>query len=182
MTLIQTKLKSIVRQIKAGQILIAQKFMNDVLLHRSVVLILEHDETGSTGIILNKPAISIKSLEIPEENGQAQYGGTYDIQRTGYILKDSWLAIRSVKIAEGIYYSENCFPGNDLKRIKSFFGFTVWNAGQLEQEINENKWWVDDFKVEELYDPKNEDLWTSKLLNSENMYGLFYEMNDPGLN
>ena len=69
-----------IHAIKPGSVLIAQKIFGNELLDRSVILILEHDETGSTGVILNKSNFFSKSLSVLS-NRDIGYGGSYDPQR-----------------------------------------------------------------------------------------------------
>lgn len=181
MNLFPSRLKiNTAQQIKPGKILVAQKFMAEELLNRSVILILEHDETGSTGLILNKPGIPISNdhhaAEIKEP---IYYGGTYDTHRVGVLLEDDKLATKAIKIAEGIYYSENCilFQEKNFREamnranLKAFIGFTVWQGGQLELELEGNKWCISDFNADDLHKTGNADLWEHKILQVSNTGG-----------
>jgi putative transcriptional regulator len=190
MKILAAKSKIDLDQIQPGRVLIARKHMNDELLHRSVILILEHDETGTTGIILNKTAISPSPAQLVRKEERIYYGGTYDTHRVGIILSDNSFAQKSIRISDGIYYSENCFLLNeknfheamDIANLKAFIGFTVWKPGQLEKEIDDNNWWIDDFTFDELRAVKDVDLWEYKLLQTETMYGLFHNKSFLSLN
>jgi putative transcriptional regulator len=166
--------------LKPGNVLIAQEFWGDELLHRSVVLLLEHDETGSTGIILNKSSISLGETNSAQKENLL-YGGTYDSHRVGFILQKEDHSNRTIRISDEIYYCDKT-PCSQNKYTKAFAGLTVWKAGELEKEIEERKWWIDTFKINELYEAVNMDLWEYKLLMSGNLYGLFYDLPDPGIN
>ena len=173
---------SVVNAVKPGNVLIAQQLWNNELLSRSVILILEHDETGTTGIILNKSTLVSESLSMLT-NKKLHYGGTYDTHRVGFIHSIKDLS-RAVQISDEVYFSENLaelekHPAADPSRIKAFVGFTVWEAGQLEQELAERKWSVNDFRMEELQQVNDNELWGYKLLSSGNMYGLFFDIPDP---
>jgi putative transcriptional regulator len=176
-------------EIKPGKVLIAQKFWENELLHRSVILILEHDETGSTGIILNKAKFIAQTVPFYNASEALLYGGTFDSHRLGFIHQIKNLA-RTIKISDDIYYSENCLQLQkkisegelNTRQVKAFMGFTVWNEGQLEKEMIEKKWWIDNFKMSELQEVESDKLWEYKLMKKGNLYGLFGSMNDPGLN
>ena len=43
------------KDVKAGNVLISEPFLNDSNFSRTVVLITEHNEKGSFGLILNRP-------------------------------------------------------------------------------------------------------------------------------
>ena len=53
-----------ISMLKPGNVLVSQCFLDNELLDRSVILILEHDETGSTGVILNKSDYLSRSLSL----------------------------------------------------------------------------------------------------------------------
>lgn len=179
MKILAAKSKINIDQIKPGRVLIARNPMKDELLNKSVILILEHDETGSTGIILNKKSISFDPA--PESEEIIYYGGSYDTHRVGVILSENNSPQKAIKISDEIYYSENHFllkeknfsQALNTANLKAFIGFTVWKSGQLEQELENNDWWVDDFKTSELF-IKDMDLWEYKLQHSDNMFALFY--------
>ncbi|MFL5764085.1 MAG: YqgE/AlgH family protein [Bacteroidia bacterium] len=136
--------------LRPGSVLISRKKNKEELLNKSVVLILEHDETGSTGIVINKPAI------FPDEQEGAEplhYGGTYETHRVGILLNDDSCEGRPVWITDGLFYCERCellnrhnFRETLIKSgLKAFIGLTVWQAGELEQEIASGNWWMSEF-------------------------------------
>jgi putative transcriptional regulator len=174
--------------IKTGSVLIAQKVWNDELFNRSVILILEHNENGSRGVILNKFNLISETMSLIT-NKKLQYGGSYDTDRVGFLHSIKNLP-KAIKLSEGVYFSESYLeieeavsidPSN-LSKIRAFIGFTIWEKGELEKEITEKKWWINDFKLEDLYQVDGEELWGYKLLRAGNIYGLFYDVPDPCLN
>ena len=190
MKILAAKLKTNLDQIQPGRVLIARKHMNDELLNRAVILILEHDETGTTGIILNKSSIPTHQHSRDKSEERIYYGGTYDTHRVGVILSDNSFTQKAIKISNGIYYSENYFllkeknfsEAMHAANLKAFIGFTVWRPGQLEHEVENNNWWIDDFNTDELKIVKDVDLWEYKLLQADTMYGLFHNKSYLSLN
>jgi putative transcriptional regulator len=175
--------------LKPGRVIIARQFFNNELLRRSVILILEHDETGTTGVILNKAKFISQTVPLFGKINELLYGGNYDSHRIGFIHKIKDLA-KTIRISDELYYNHNCLQlqrvisegEKDAKQVKAFMGFTVWAEGLLEKEIRQNKWWVDDFNISELDELKGKDLWEEKLIKAGNMYAMFCSMSDPGLN
>jgi hypothetical protein len=51
----------------------------------------------------------------------------------------------------------------------------------IEAEMKENKWWVEKITAKELFESPPETLWSFKLLQTGNMYGLFAHIPDPSL-
>ena len=180
--------KTDITQIKAGNVLIAQGFLGNELFHRSVVLVLEHNETGSMGIILNKSSAIIRTLPATKNNDDVIYDVRYDSCRINFFHQVRKL-LNTMGLSGEIHYHDNCIQlqiisseKSSKKKVKIFMDFTVWASGQLQEEILEKRWWIDDFKLEELYDTGGKDLWEYKLLKLRNLYGLFFKMPDPNLN
>ena len=176
-----------IHEVKPGSVLVARKIGCNDILNRSVILILEHDDTGSTGIILNKSTLLSESLSVVT-NKKLSYGGAYDTHRIGFIHSIDDVS-KKIRITDSLYFSENSTelerfstdPSNENK-LKAFVGFTVWAPGQLEEELREKKWGVNDLRMDELYEVDPNELWGYKLLSCGNIYGLLFDLPDPVLN
>lgn len=136
-----------------GRILISEPFMNDPYFSRSVVLITEHTDTGSLGLILNKPvSISLNEVldDFPEYSGKIYLGGP--------VRKNNLFFIHTLgdKIPGSIEISHGLFWGGDFETVKTliscnvikdneirfFAGYSGWTPDQLSQEITERNWFV----------------------------------------
>lgn len=178
-------------EVAPGDILISQGFWNDAVYSRTVVLILDHDLTGTTGIIINK-ASDVKIQEaFPDLDLEDYlfYGGPFDSNLIGFVHDCATLP-NAILIANDLYW---CGDMNELKRgleaetivnkrIKFFVGFVEWSPGELSQEIEEKKWWVDQLTRDDLFDVEFQSLWAHKLVHAGNVYGLLHEIDDPSLN
>jgi putative transcriptional regulator len=136
--------------------LIAMPAMQEGFFAGTLTYICEHDENGALGIVVNRP-ISLtlsdmfNQINIPLDNPQlvnrpVYVGGPVQVER-GFVLHDTrqdWqstlritdqLALTTSKdILEAI--SEGRGPANLLVTL----GYSGWEPGQLEHEINENIW------------------------------------------
>jgi putative transcriptional regulator len=138
----------------AGKLLIAEPFLTDPGFARTVILLCEHGEHGSVGFVLNRLSEHKLTDLLPEF--QAQVLPIFD---GGPVQKDTLHMIHSMpnemgghEILPGMYWggsytdlsrmmeSNTCNPNN----IKLFLGYSGWDAGQLEQELEENAWLVAD--------------------------------------
>src|SRR4051812_45361366 len=73
--------------IEPGHILISQGFWNDAIYNRSVILVLDNDEFGTTGIILNKVSNATMQEVFPDLKlkGNLHYGGPFHSNLVGFI-------------------------------------------------------------------------------------------------
>ena len=99
------------------------------------------------------------------------------IPEADYLGNDLYLGGDPASLEEMINENEI-----DFNKIKFCAGIVEWSSGQLEYELNENKWWLGKLTSDELFTSSPESLWSYKLLQSGNLYGLFAHILDPSLN
>ncbi|MBN2237590.1 MAG: YqgE/AlgH family protein, partial [Bacteroidales bacterium] len=89
-------------QPSVGSILISEPSLKDFYFERSVVLLADHNEEGSFGLILNKP-VNLKFNEIvkdfPYYNGNVFLGGPVSTKNLFYIHTKGDLIENSQKIS-----------------------------------------------------------------------------------
>ncbi len=147
-----TELKSL-----QNHFLIAMPSLGDSYFSHSVTYILEHNESGAMGIVINQASTMtfrelIKQTDdcaniIDEKSEQIVVcGGPVNPDR-GFVLHSSqagWAS--SVEVTEDIMVTTSkdilSVLGNHDGPNKSVIalGYAGWDAGQLEQEIHENAW------------------------------------------
>ena len=135
----------------AGQVLIAAPAMGDPRFERAVILIVEDDESGALGIVLNKPIGEQTLASLLEQVGEKSAGVAGSVRvfaggpvqpEVGFVLhsgeyrQPETLAINdrlsltsSVKVLRDI--------ANNNGPVKSLvaFGYAGWGPDQLDKEI-----------------------------------------------
>ena len=177
-----------------GRLLISEPFLPDPNFERTVVLLCEHTEEGSFGFVLNKPSI-MKAGDVMDElknfDHEIYVGGPVQ-QDTLHFIHRTESIENGVEILKGIYWggtfdqvlnladTHQLFPAD----IKFFLGYSGWDAGQLEEELEQNSWIVCNFVSEDLLFETEPALMWKKAL--ENMGGRFSVYSnypvDPRLN
>ncbi|HNM27718.1 MAG TPA: YqgE/AlgH family protein, partial [Saprospiraceae bacterium] len=138
-------------EVKSGQVLLAEPFMQDPYFRRSVVLLCEHHDEGSIGFILNKsidmPLNDLMS-EFPKFDAEVFYGGPVQTDTLHYVHNIGELLDDSVKVADGVWW------GGDFDKLKFlitsglieppnirfFVGYSGWSSGQLSEELGYGSW------------------------------------------
>lgn len=162
------------KEVKAGNVLISEPFLNDNNFSRTVVLITEHNEKGSFGLILNRP-LNKKLSDIISGFDNVQVplftGGPVDLN-TLHVIHSIGLEVPGT-----LQISENLFWGGDFdhlrtldenhnldpQTVKFFIGYSGWMANQLEAEVKAKSWVVTNLKPEEIFNLPPEDMWNSCL-------------------
>lgn len=178
-----------VPKISAGSILIAQPFMADGYFKRSVVVICEHRSDGSVGFVLNKSVnMNICNLvaNFPEFESTVNFGGPVATDTIHYIHNVGDLLDGSTEIARGVYWggdfdklkflvtAELIKPDN----IKFFVGYSGWSEGQLDEELEEGSWVVDEMDANYAFKEDENKLWTTVLNNKGKIYTVIAQMDD----
>jgi putative transcriptional regulator len=166
-----------------GIILISEPSLHDFYFRQSVVLLAEHNQEGSFGIIVNKP-IETRLNEIlkdfPEFDAQLYLGGPVKTDSIFYIHTVQNIP-DSIKIMEGLYW------GGDIETIRSmitlheisendirfYIGYAGWNPSQLAREIREKSWILSHTSVEEVIRRNTAKLWSSHLKNLGKDYAIW---------
>lgn len=172
-------------QPKKGNLLIAEpSIIGDVSFNRSVVLLADHNKSGSVGFILNKPldyAINDLVPEI-EEDFEVFNGGPVEQDNLYFIHKVPDLIPNSVEISHGIFWGGNFDIVVTLinkkvlkpKDIKFFLGYSGWEVEQLENELETNSWVIsDNVYKQDLIEKCCSSFWKEKMIELGGEYSIW---------
>jgi len=166
-----------------GKFLISSpySFSSDVF-NKSLIYVISHSEKGSMGLIINHlvnklPANSLlklfkddsfKSSElvlpvylggpVEQERGFVLHSGDYNKNLLLRVGKGEELAISS-----NIEILRDIAAGSGPKHSLFVLGYTGWDAGQLEDEIENNVWLVSDSSSDLIFGENSEDKWGAAL-------------------
>ncbi len=163
-----------------GRVLLSEPFMGDFYFGRSVILLAEHNEEGSFGLIVNKAVNTTfnKVLpDFPEFNAPIYLGGPVEPNRLFMLHTVGNEISDSLEILDGLYWGGNMEDVKELivlnlidaTKIRFFAGYSGWGAGQLEIELKRNSWVITQATSKKLLNTVPEQLWENlvKKLGSE---------------
>ena len=153
-----------------GRILIAEPFLSGSYFNRSVVLLAAFSEKGAVGFILNKKVeVSVQDIlpDFPEFSGQIYLGGPVATDSVYFIHKLGDKLPGSIHVLGELYWGGDF---EELKRqinsglinpadIRFFLGYSGWDAGQLERELKEDSWLVNNVEQQTVMRELNQDSW-----------------------
>jgi putative transcriptional regulator len=161
-------------------LLMAMPQVLDPFFHRSVVLLLHHEDEGSFGFILNRPTgikVSeiLKGMEVDwagRAEAVAYFGGPVQPQ-LGTVLFSPALAESdpedtASEVIPGVALTQQI---GDLSRLaeappdqfRLILGYAGWGEGQLMQEILRNDWLTAPVSSELIFAPDPEQVWGAAL-------------------
>jgi putative transcriptional regulator len=132
-----------------GQFLVASPHLVDPNFYRSVVLMVQHDESGGLGLILNRPTgktlrdiWSMISDEPCTCESPIFLGGPV---RGPIAALHSRQDHANVEVLPGLYYTVDGTAvseviQNDATPYRIFIGYAGWAPGQLDSELKAGGW------------------------------------------
>lgn len=179
---------------RKGRLLVASPSLVDENFNRAVVLVLEHNEEGSLGLVLNRPSGLAATEALPERissllpEGEEIYKGGPVQREAVIVLADFVDAEKAASIAfdtVGIVDPDGALEDLSLhvRTARAFGGYAGWGAGQLEREIEEDAWIDAVGQVEDVFTAEPTELWSRVLERKGGTYRLVARMpDDPSLN
>jgi putative transcriptional regulator len=144
-----------------GRLLVATPALGDSTFDRSVVLVLDHDEDGALGVVINRPTPVDVAEVLPVWQQFASEPGV--LFQGGPVALDSALGLALVpgdgddeplgwrRVTGRIGLVDLDVPPEvlaaEMSRLRIFAGYSGWSAGQLEGELAEGAWYVVDARL-----------------------------------
>lgn len=142
--------EGVVEQSMQGQLLLASPAMMDPNFARTVILVVQHNQDGAFGLVLNRP------MEMTIESAWEQVGEEAECAVNGPLFKGGpcegmvMVLHRQSQEAQEHVLPEVFFSAakDQIERlvaageepIRVFVGYAGWGAGQLERELEEGAW------------------------------------------
>lgn len=168
-----------------GKLLIAAPSLFD-FFRRTVVLIIEHNEDGAFGVVLNRdsetPVEAGQPLAAIEDPGRVvQVGGPVSPSSV-VVLGEFQDVVASPKpVVDDIGVVDLDDGAAAIGRARIYAGHAGWSPGQLEQEIDEEAWLVEDAEADHIF--YEGDLWADLLRGRGGPWVLISTMpEDPTFN
>lgn len=178
----------------AGRILISVPFLHDFYFKKSVVLLADHSDDGSFGLIVNKP-VDVQLGDISSDfegfNAPVFLGGPVKTDSLFFMHTRPDVIDDGTKIMEGLYWGGNIETVRQLIKngsitpndLRFFVGYAGWTANQLDHELEEKSWVVSMANIDEIIQPDTRDMWNQTLRKLGHEYKLWVNYPaDPMMN
>ena len=168
-----------------GRLLISTPGLRDPNFDRTVVLVLEHDEDGALGLVLNRPSGTPVGAVLPAwdgitaDPGVVFVGGPVDAsaaiclgsRRPGATSP----AIQPVSPTLGVVDldADPALLTHDVAYVRVFAGYAGWGGGQLDDEVEAGGWFVVDALPVDPFTSSPHGLWKAVLRRQPNRLALF---------
>ena len=165
--------------------LIATEKMNDNRFKKTVIAMLDNDEDGAWGLVINKPMGSIPlamlidpSLSTSEEREKLYeknilifWGGPVEIKKI-FVLHSSEYQSETTRNYSRISISQDYNILFDIAENKGpekslvILGYSGWGSGQLEGEMERDHWILSDLDPDIIFEKESIKKWEKAYKNS----------------
>jgi putative transcriptional regulator len=145
------------QRVRAGTLLLANTDLLEPTFRRSVIYIVEHNDGGTLGVVINRPSETAVYNVLPHWAELAAKPKTMFIG--GPVKRDSALCLAVLRVGadpddvEGLRHVAGRMAMVDLdadpeaiapavEGVRIFAGYSGWTIGQLEGEIERDDWIV----------------------------------------
>ncbi len=179
----------------SGTLLIANPHLDDPNFLRTVVLLCEHSlEEGSFGFVLNRKLNYTIDEFVPELNDfklPVYEGGPVELNTLHFLHQYPQYVTGGKEIIKGVFWGGNfeelialiISQTVNTEKIRFYLGYSGWDAGQLEIEMEEKTWIVAAATKNLLFHAAVKELWKDALKHLGGEYELIINSPiDPRLN
>ena len=168
--------------------------MQDQYFKRAVILLTEHSDAGSFGLIINKPIplyLNDAIENAPSFDSKLGLGGPVQKETLHYLHRLGNLIPNSIEVMDGVFWGgdfeviKSLIISGDLQPgdIRLFVGYAGWAEGQLNSEMETKSWIVAKASKDILFNAEPQKLWSAILENMGQPYAYMVNLpEDPRLN
>lgn len=162
-------------QIEKGSFLIATPDVETGIFFRAVLLVCEHNEGGSFGLVINKTL----TIDLPEEilnlremanpHIRMRAGGPVQTNQMMLLHTCNDLPHQTLDICKGVFlggdlpFLQNAITDEHGPQVHLCFGYSGWGTGQLEREFLDGQWLLIPATKKHIFDTPPEKLWQTLL-------------------
>jgi putative transcriptional regulator len=169
------------KHLAAGKILVARRSLADPNFAETVIVLVQYDEDGTLGLIVNRQTklpLSRLARDLEGAKGRTEplylggpvaMSGIMGLIRTAAKLEDGKHVFGDVYMISSKSAVEKAMASNsDPKTFRLYLGYAGWDAGQLEFEMGMDAWDVLPANPAMVFDSHPETLW-DRLVQQEDL-------------
>jgi putative transcriptional regulator len=164
-----------------GKLLVAAPGLHEPTFRRTVISLLEHNDDGALGVVINRPGdASLMDVVPPVADLASQpavlfAGGPVEPQAAialGIVASGAepthsqggpgWRPVVHPIVTVDLDADPSVLEGS-LRELRVFAGYAGWGSGQLEREIAEGAWYVVESLPQDPFDTWPGRLWSAVL-------------------
>jgi putative transcriptional regulator len=166
-----------------GKFLVAKRDMADPRFSEAVILLVDYDDTGALGLIVNRRSEVALSAALPQvdrlrgRDDELFLGGPVSPRQLLLLVQSPEAPEGAIQVFESVYFS----PGPSLldrllsdqrQKFRAYAGYAGWAPGQLNRELERGDWFVADADVHSVFSEMPWSLWPALIARFEGQWAM----------
>lgn len=164
--------------LRAGALLVSSKGLPDPTFSKSVVLLIQYDQNGAVGLMVNRRG-QVPISRILEEVETAKHGsdpiylgGPVEMQSVLALLRSQKQPEDSTSVVKEVFLVSSKPPlekalASSAGDLRVYLGYCGWGPGQLENELSRGGWWIFEATASTVFDPNPSSVWARLIARTE---------------
>jgi putative transcriptional regulator len=153
-----------------GKFLVANRSLIDPTFAEAVVLLVDYDDAGALGVVVNRPTEVPLTAALPEvkelrqRSDRIYLGGPVSRDRMVLLVRTHAQPPQSVEVFEHVFATGSL---TTLRRslgkkdaVRAYAGYAGWGPGQLEAEVERGDWLIGPADSKAIFEDPAPDLWS----------------------
>lgn len=166
------------QSVRPGSLLVSATDLTEPSFRRTVVYVLEHNNAGSLGVVINRPSDTMVRGVLPQWAPLAAAPGVLYVG--GPVKRDAAMCLATLRPGTRIerlpglrrvdgrvaLVDLDCDPARlapYVECIRIFAGYAGWTFGQLDSELERSDWMVLSAMAGDVVEPAGVDVWAKVL-------------------
>ena len=171
-----------VKDLGVGKLLVSARDLSDPNFAESVVLLIQYDEQGTVGLMINHPTREpvsrvIQDLDTGTHGSDPIYiGGPVEMDAVLALLRSRKKPEEATAVLNEVYLvsskrllEKTLTVGSSASDLRLYLGYCGWAGGQLENEVRQGGWWIFDANVGVVFDPHPGSVWSRLIARTERL-------------
>lgn len=153
-----------------GRFLVANRSLSDPTFSETVVLLVDYDDNGALGVVVNRPTDVPLTAALPEVEELRKrkdivfLGGPVARDRMVLLLRTAAMPPQSVLVFDKVYATGSLKALRHTigqgESMRAYAGYAGWGPGQLDAEVARGDWLIGPADSKAIFDDPPHDLWS----------------------
>jgi putative transcriptional regulator len=169
-----------VKDLGVGKSLVSSRDLSDPNFAESVVLLVQHDQDGTVGLMINhrtRVPISrvIRNLDAGKHGADLIYvGGPVQMVAVLGLFRSRQKPDEGISVLRDVYLISSkallekaITATSSAGDLRLYLGYCGWGAGQLDNEVRRGAWWIFEANAATVFDPNPGSVWSRLIARTE---------------
>lgn len=157
--------------------------MGDPRFAETVVLLVDHGDEGTTGLIINRPTEISLAQALPHvkslrrRHDKLFFGGPVSRRQVFVLMHTPQPPAGAAHVVASVYFSRGSslldeVSGEQIHSFRVYAGYAGWAPGQLAGELARGDWFVTDADAPSIFSAAPSQLWPALIQRFEGQWAI----------